>query len=154
MSKTIGGYRLTDPEFNQFLSSSDSDALSSVVRHIDARIPVFQEYVSSLQNIEGTLAAFEWVVNNYSLLKKPAGMLAALQDVFNDPITPLEQHISSDLIPTDHWLFSSIMILLRTETGRKDGYGYSTLGDEVDEIRFDLLALPFFSERKLGGNYS
>ncbi|MDA7618298.1 hypothetical protein N8703_03265 [Verrucomicrobia bacterium] len=148
VSKTIGGYRLTDPEFNQFLSSSDSDVLSSVVRHIDARIPVFQEYVSSLQNVEGTLAAFEWVVNNYSLLKKPAGMLAALQDVFNDPITPLEQRISSDLIPTDHWLFSSIMILLRTETGRKDGYGYSTLGDEVDEIRFDLLALPFLQRTK------
>jgi hypothetical protein len=130
VNKTIGGYRLSDPELNHFLSSIESSVLASVVSHIDARIPVFQEYAASLRNTEGRQAAFEWIVENHSLLATSAGMRMALQDIFDNPITPLKGRVSPDLAPTDHWLFSCIMTLLRAETGRRDGYGYSQLGLE------------------------
>lgn len=131
VSRGIGGYRLIDPELNQFLNTTSPEILTAGVDHIDNKIPVFQEYVATLRNMAGRKATFEWIVENHSLLSKPAGMRQAFADVRADAMGPLRGRISPDLAPTDHWLFSSMMTLLRTETGRKDGYGYSKLGAET-----------------------
>ena len=140
VSRSIGGYRLTDQELNQFLASADQNVLNSIVSHIDVRIPVFQDYVDSLRNTAGRLAAYNWIIENHSLLSRPEGMRTALEDVFNDPIAPFMGSVASELAPTDHWLFGSIMELLRAETGRKDGYGYSELGRETG-FEYEISAL-------------
>ena len=130
VTKSIGGYRLTDPELNRFLDSANPDLVTAGVNHIDNRIPVFQEYVASLRNISGWQATYKWIIENYGALSTPSGMWTSLQQVYADPIATLKGYVSPELAPTDHWLFSSIIMLLRTETGRKDGYGYAQLGME------------------------
>ena len=140
MSRGIGGYRLSDPELMRFLADAEPELIKGVVDHIDQKLPVFAEFVHSLRNVEGRMAASDWILENHARLCDPKEMRKELKNVFKDASAHLADHVSLELIPNDHWLFSSIMMMLRAETGRRDGYGYSRLGQESG-FEYEISAL-------------
>ena len=129
--KTIAGALLDDEDISWVLRFVTLDEANRVHRHADKMLPAFVQYSQTLNEIGVLWLANKWIIENYGSLATAHGMWKALDQVFKSPRKALEPLGLRGQRVGNHWLLASIISMLRTETGRADGYGYSKLGQEA-----------------------
>jgi hypothetical protein len=133
VSLSITGWKLSDPESLNALSllprddvktalmSPPSDGVSAVIAQ-----------VASIGKLEQMV---EGLIDNFSALSTPKGMLDALVAQHADPST-LFAGKKSDA-PSDVWLFRLVCDLVKAISGLKQGYGYAQLVSEIKDCSED-----------------
>lgn len=118
-------------ELADYLDGCDKADAEYLVEKAKKDLPSFVGFAQKLREIGNRGKCYEWLADNLSQLASPTEMQKALEQVYTDPSVPLKGYLPGNACPSDHWLFDCIMMLLRAETGRSDGYGYSKLGEET-----------------------
>jgi len=131
----IDGCELSDAELSQFCKTTGKDLIMQLCKHAQATQPVFSGYAAGLLAIGGMRVCNLWILSHLEELNDPQGMEMALRLVFANPSEPLRSVTEHPPKLDNHWLFHTIMAVLRLETERKDGYGYSTLSADTGLIQ-------------------
>jgi hypothetical protein len=127
----LEGFEIVDNELFEFCKSTNKGVPDLLCKQIQNTLPAFVIYSHTIQQIASARIINRWIIKHYNELQTKAGMSNALSLVFADCKKPL-MDVSPEVVQVEHhWLFQSIMGVLRTETGRSDGYGYSVLGKET-----------------------
>jgi hypothetical protein len=148
VKETIGGYQLCDTELLDFIDECNPEIINYVIAYAKKNIPVLNQYISSLSMTDTLLICINWIIENYNILCNPSQMASSLLTVFENPSAPLISTVTEDKCPKHHWLFEMIMLLLRLDTGRKDGFGYSVLARDTGIARVDLAITTFVNRKK------
>jgi hypothetical protein len=97
----------------------------------------------------------KFVVDHFAMLTTQAGMAKALKDCFDDPGTVLGKAIGlANPAEKGVWLFDYVMTIIKAQTGKQQGYGYTQLGEDAG-FRFEVAATggvvvsPFLQRRKM-----
>jgi hypothetical protein len=130
-----GNIELVDDELREFLSTARVGNVEFLCAQVDRTLPSFRQYAETLHLIGETQYCNEWILDHFAELKTQRGMAKALDEVFADPQGPLSKIADRPVALNYHWLFQTLMSILRAETGRADGYGYSMLGTEAGRER-------------------
>ena len=130
-----GDIELVDGELQDFLATADPPTLEFLFGVIDDELPSFRAYAATLEASGECKFGNVWILDHFDDLRKPTGMASALEEVYRDPVKPLKAIAGKPIALRSHWLFQGLMAMLRTETGRADGYGYSVLGTEAGRER-------------------
>ena len=148
-----GEPELVDHELIAYLSSAKKCDVEAICNSINENLPSFQQYTETLNSIGKSKYYNKWIIDHFNDLITLKGMEEALDLIFHDPQKPLNELTDEQLSINSHWLFQTLMSVLRTETGRSDGYGYSVLGRETGRIS-DINAFagttiaPFITRKK------
>jgi hypothetical protein len=132
---TVAGSRLEDEDLAWLIRFVGADVADRIMKQAEKELPAFSQYSRTLNEAGVLRLASEWIGGNYSSLSTAVGMEKALDDVFKAPKRALEPLGLGNREVGHHWLLASIISMLRTETGRADGYGYSKLGLEAGRTR-------------------
>jgi hypothetical protein len=130
-TKTIAGNKIIDEGLIDFVKTTSTDDIIYLLKYAENNLDQLMKYVGDLNNISVMIQCGDWLLDNFELLSTREGMEASIESVFNNPGELLSHRVQREKVPTYHWLVQLIMILLRTETGRKDGYGYSVMAKEM-----------------------
>lgn len=122
----IDGCELSDSELYQFCKTNPPNVARCLCDHAKETQQTFLEYSESLIAISEARERNEWILENFQTLATASGMINALSQVFANP-KKLPGAREESLSTGHHWLFQTVISVLRAETGRKDGYGYSEL---------------------------
>lgn len=133
--KTISNARLDDEDLAWVVRHIPRDVSERIVVQAENSLPAFVQYSQTINEMGVLRLANEWIVESYETLSEKSGMENALISIFRSPKKPLEKFGLKNQSVVNHWLLSSIISMLRTETGRADGYGYSKLGQETGRRR-------------------
>lgn len=100
----------------------------------------------------------KFVIDNFATLTTQAGMAKALKDCFDDPDNVLGKKIGlANPAEKGVWLFDYVMTIIKAQTGKQQGYGYTQLGADAG-FRFEVAATggvvvsPFIQRRKMPDN--
>ncbi len=132
--ETIVSYKLVDNELKTFIKETDHD----IIRYEQEKIFELErmvEYINELNSISVLAIINEWIIKHFEILCTLEGMRKYIEIIFKDSFKPLRGYLSEEECPKQHWLFDSMMKMLRTETGRKDGYGYSALARDAGDTK-------------------
>jgi hypothetical protein len=122
------------------------DDVRYLIKRAEKDLPNFVGYAKKLREVGDRIHCFQWIIDNLADLSTSAGMEKALREVFANPSLALDREGA----PSDHWLFDSMMVLLRTESGQSDGYGYAELSNDtgiVDGITGGYIIVADFKNR-------
>ena len=124
--------KLVDALMNRrFLHLFETPFSVLTVTYSSGDMPVFAGYAATLCAINESKTCNFWVLSNFACLATPNGMANALKRIFDDPKNPPGPKLDKAISVDHHWLFQTMMNILRTESGRKDGYGYAGLASDT-----------------------
>ena len=110
---------------------------------------------SSIRSADEFALYHKFVVENYAMLTTPSGMAKALKDCFLDPDLVLGKKVGlKNPSVMGVWLFDYAMTIIKAQTGKQQGYGYTQLGTDAG-FRFEVAATggvvvsPFIQRRKM-----
>jgi hypothetical protein len=146
--KVIGGARFSQPSVSgkkleshpahevwcmtQLLSDDDIVDLWDGIRNATASL---QQACASIRasNEFGVFHAF--VVKHFNTLTTPNGLKNALLDCFKDPGFVLGEKLAiKNPAGRGVWLFEYLMTVIKTETGKQQGYGYTKLARDANVL--------------------
>ncbi len=123
-------YKLNDQELIDFLASTPKDIINYELSEAQ-KCTTLMDSIRNILSINTRSIINGWILDHFDELIMPEKMLEYLNIIFEDSYAPLAGKIDPALCPASHWLFESLMSMLRTETGRADGYGYSSLAADA-----------------------
>ena len=134
---------LATPVIGGKLSRVDDDSILSLTQHWsdDEIVYAWNKILKSskslrlfsktILNSENFDVFHTFVLQNWSELTTVKGMSKALSNCFDDPEMPLDEKIKFPAdVPSGSWLFEYLMTLIKTSTGKQQGYGYTPLAAE------------------------
>lgn len=127
----LEGCEIVDNELFEFCKSTSTGVVDLLCKHAQSTQPVFAGYAATLRAIGEAKLCNAWIMANFDALATTSGMEKALRAVFDNPTKTLGMVTKHPPKFRYHWLFQALMAALRFETGRKDGYGYSTLSEDT-----------------------
>ncbi len=130
-----GEPELMDDELRAFLATAKKEEVAFLCNYADDNLPSFRQYAQSLRDVGNSRYVNEWILKHYGDLSTQNGMAKHLRAVFVDPAEPLAKVAGHPVPAQNHWLFQALMAVLRTETGRSDGYGYSELAKDAKTVQ-------------------
>jgi hypothetical protein len=153
LCQTINGYRIADEMLKQFLNTTRAETIQYLIEYTESNLKQYNQYIKSIQNIEVLDICGEWILEHFRGLCTTEGMSSAMNSIYSDVHKPLANKIPSNKAPEFHWLFQLVMTVLRTETQRRDGYGYSALAKDIGYAtsghgQIQLQIVPFLQLKK------
>ena len=120
--KSIGGYKICDPDVLWFLSTPYADSYQKIISPCVTTGFLAQLHkVRSFSLIE---AQCEYVVKHLEKLKTPSGMYQCLLQQHQDPYSDIV--LPDGVIPPKHmWMYDFIASLIRARAGKVHAFGYS-----------------------------
>lgn len=140
----------SDPAYEAFLMAEhfNNDEIVRLWKKLRSITTSMTQACASIRSADEFVLYHKFVVDNFAMLTTQAGMAKALEDCFDDPDTVLGKTIGL-AIPAEKgvWLFDYVMTIIKAQTGKQQGYGYTKLSEEagikVDDKRSILdFALP------------
>jgi hypothetical protein len=120
-SKSIGGWRVSDPELSEVLAHFSRETLLEVLQH--CRTPELSMMCADVASPPWLIATSEFLRKNRSALQKAEYLFDLLVST-RDDISKLKLGVAKPADLVGSWLFRSISILLKAASGRKQGFGY------------------------------
>lgn len=145
----------SDPAFeiHRMLECFDDATIVSLWRRLRTTTTSLKQACTSIA-ATGELPAFHsFVLDHLHELTSTDGMRRALQDCFDDPGTVLKETVRiKDSGLHGVWIFEYVMTLIKTRTGKQQGYGYTRLaadsGQHILASAPGLVLSPFLQRRK------
>lgn len=130
--KSIKGDVVADPEILGLVDLLNTDTIVDLWRNArSASKAINQASIAILKSSDAKLF-HSFVATNYSRLSTPKGLSQALNDCFTDPNRILGATIG---IANPHacgaWLFDYLMTVIKAQSGKQQGYGYTPLAKEA-----------------------
>jgi hypothetical protein len=140
----------SDPAYEAFLMTEHftNDEIVKLWKKLRSITTSMSQACASIRSANEFVLYHKFVVDNFAMLTTQAGMAKALKDCFEDPDTVLGKTIGlANPSEKGVWLFDYVMTIIKAQTGKQQGYGYTKLGEEagikVDDKRSILdFALP------------
>jgi hypothetical protein len=133
----------------------DDDAIVRLWRQLRSITTSLSQACASIREANEFALYHKFVVENFETLATPEGMAKALKDCFDNPDLILGKKIGlKNPAEKGVWLFDYIMTVIKTRTGKQQGYGYTQLGADAG-FRFEVAATggvvvsPFLQRRKM-----
>jgi len=114
---SIKGLRLIDPEINWVIDNFENAFLSKIVKQCySERKKNWDSWVAELQD-QSDIDRIRFIQDNYTTLSHPKGLFETLMT-----LSQAESY---------KWLFAFIVELIKQSTGKKQGYGYGKISEDV-----------------------
>ena len=118
-TKSIGGWRVSDPELSEVLSHFDRDTLLDVLQR--CATPELSMMCADVASHEWLRATSEFLERNRSNLETPTRLFDLLLTTRAD-VSKLKLGVAPPENLVGSWLFRSISTLLKAASGRKQGF--------------------------------
>ena len=133
----------------------DDETIVSLWKQLCSITTSLSQACASIRAADEFVLYHKFVVENFATLTTPTGMAKALKDCFDDPDLILRKKIGlKNPAEKGVWLFDYVMTIIKAQTGKQQGYGYTQLGADAG-FRFEVAATggvvvsPFIQRRKM-----
>ncbi|MBE1302431.1 MAG: hypothetical protein GJ680_21275 [Alteromonadaceae bacterium] len=123
-TKTLAGARLVDDEIKGAIALLGQKACELII----AKSPKAMDlWLKPLRNLSKVGAHVEFVYDNYEQLTSSEGLKKLLLECFHDPVG-----MSSEDSDEKLWLFEIMVSLIKTQSGKFQGYGLAKMAKDFD----------------------
>lgn len=148
-TRSIRGFRLADPDLLQLFENLDIDTINYLRSRSRAEIEVLPRLEEQLKAAAQFLAFSNWIGENWSNVTDGAQLRILMRQCFEDPGS-FGPELS--FAPTWHWLFDTIVYILKDARGGRHGFSFSKLAAELGAIgvigRSQRLKFSYYAERR------
>lgn len=124
----------SDPGYEAFLMTEHftNEEIVRLWKKLRSITTSMSQACASIRSANEFVLYHKFVVDNFAVLTTQAGMVKALKDCFDDPGTVLGKTIGlANPSEKGVWLFDYVMTIIKAQTGKQQGYGYTTLADDA-----------------------
>jgi hypothetical protein len=124
----------SDPAYEAFLMTEHftNDEIVRLWKKLRSITTSMSQACASIRSANEFVLYHKFVVENFAMLATQAGMAKALKDCFDDPGTVLGKTIGlANPAEKGVWLFEYLMTIIKANSGRQQGFGYTRLDDEA-----------------------
>lgn len=143
-----------DPEILLLVDELTTDNIITLWKAMRSVSPATRQACFSIAQSVDFNTFNEYIVTNFAKLATSKGMKQAIKDCYSNPDRILGSFVGlTNPASYGLWLFDYVMTVIKTKSGKQQGYGYTTLGAESG-FRFEIAATagvvlsPFIQRRK------
>ena len=148
-TRSIRGFRLADPDLLQLFENLDTDTINYLRSRARAEIEVLPRLEEQLKAAAQFLAFSSWIGENWSDVTDGARLTTLIRQSFEDPGS-FGPELS--FAPTWHWLFDTIVYILKDARGGRHGFSFSKLAAKLGSTgvigRSQRLKFSYYAERR------
>jgi len=129
----VSGKMESEPAYEVYRLTElfDDDTIVELWNNLRSVTASLSQACASIRSVNDFALYHKFVVDNFSKLSTPAGMAQALIDCFKDPDLVFGQTIGlANSSEKGVWLFDYVMTVIKAQTGKSQGYGYTKLADD------------------------
>lgn len=146
--RTLRGARISNGPLLKFLKNTPKSKLDYLVEYVETKGDSFMGYVSDLRGVGSLGGCYNWILDHFDELKSPIAFARVSQMIFGDPAAPFSASGAIQQVPNNNWLLYSVINVLRCESGRKDGYGYTEIARETEIRNVHLKLEPYINRTR------
>jgi hypothetical protein len=151
LKQIIGGYVVYDQEIRSVFEILGKKKCEEILSFVGKRIDA---WICELRQLDNLNKFIDFIAQNKQKIAVPPTCLMLLEQCQENPGQfAMEMGISFNGTLDRNWLFSTIVTILKADTGRLTGYGYAQLSADIGdskEISSGYLTLADWINRKPG----
>ena len=130
--KSIKGVIVADPEILRLVDLLKTDTIVDLWRNARSASKAIRQASSAILVSSNSALFHAFVIKKYSQVATSKGLSQALDDCFHDPNVLLGETIGiANPSAGGAWLFDYLMTVIKSQSGKQQGYGYTPLAKEA-----------------------